>query len=174
MSPGWKRHTDAHNPVPWSPRKPPNTKSLSQYTQTTSNLHSHTNNHTQVILSTHILQSTHRQPAFWPPRVVLQGVPRHLYRSSFCLQGLRSQKATQTHTSHAQSHTANPDTYAQSHSPLEFNYIPRIHYTRPHRAPVGLLSPTQTHTDSPNVPHVSPATHPLPHPEPCAPIHASA
>ena len=53
------KDTESRNPVPWTQYKPQNTKSLPQYTHTTSNPQSHKQSHPSTVLSTHIPQSTH-------------------------------------------------------------------------------------------------------------------
>lgn len=75
---------------------------------------------------------------------------------------LRSQRATQTHPSHAHSHAA-PKTSARSHRPREHTGTSQVHI-HALGTPVGLRGPkwafTATPMESPNRSHVSPAASP--------------
>lgn len=146
-------------------------KSLPQYTHTTSSLQSHSHTHTQ---STHVPQSTYPQLASRPTGAVShEAGPDNSTEAALGPSGSQAPESHPDACTQVTHGNAWLPTNMLGHTDSELTSTSHVHI-HTHMAPRGLRSPRQmpraTHTNSPNVSSVSPATHPSPtlSPAPCS------
>lgn len=142
-------------------------KSLPQYTHTTSSLQSHSHTRTQ---STHIPQSTHPQPASRPTGTVSHKAGPDNTEAASGPSGCQVPESHPDACTQVTHGNAWLPTHMLGHTDSELTSMSLCAHAHPrvwvHNTPMGLRSPRQTpratHTDSPNVSRVSPATYPFP------------
>lgn len=176
---GWKKHIDHLNTILslGLHTNPKYKEPVSVHSDNLKSAQSHNQSHSSSPVNPHILKHTPTASLQAPRCRVTWGVPTHPHKAALVPSG---SQVLESHTDTYESHTVS---HSFSHIRLVTQPI-RTHlhtmhtHAHPHDAPVGLLNPMWTHMttyiDSPKCTCVSPATHPLPRPEPCAPIHASA